>query len=128
MVPDYGPRRAHPTAGVVLAAARPPLVAFNVDLDSDDVGLAERIAGELRESGGGLPGVRALGLFLADRGRAQVSTNVEDHRRTSLAEVVEFVRGRAPVAEAELVGLAPEAAFDGFPEDVHLRGFSPRGT
>jgi glutamate formiminotransferase/glutamate formiminotransferase/formiminotetrahydrofolate cyclodeaminase len=125
VVPDFGPPRAHPSAGVVLAAARPPLVAFNVDLDSDDVQLARRIAGELRESAGGLPGVRALGLFLPDRGRAQVSTNVEDHVGTPLREVVEFVRARAPVAEAELVGLAPEAAFEGFPTDVQLRGFSP---
>jgi glutamate formiminotransferase len=89
------------------------------------VELAKQVAGELREGGGGLPGVRALGLFLDDRGCAQVSTNVEEHARTPLREVVEFVRARAPVAEAELVGLAPEAAFEGFPEDVRLRGFSP---
>lgn len=125
VTPDAGPARAHPSAGVVLAAARPPLVAFNVDLDSADVELARRIAASLRESAGGLPGVRALGLYLPDRGRAQVSTNVEDHRRTSLAEVVEAVRAQAPVAEAELIGLAPESAFRGFPEDVPLRGFSP---
>jgi glutamate formiminotransferase / 5-formyltetrahydrofolate cyclo-ligase len=100
-------------------------VAFNVDLDSDDLELARRVAAGLRESGGGLAGVRALGLFLPERGRAQVSTNVEDHRRTPLREIVEAVRKQAPVAEAELVGLAPEAAFEGFPEDVHLRGFSP---
>jgi len=125
VVPDYGPPRAHPTAGAVLAAARPPLVAFNVDLDSDDLELAQRIAVGLRESGGGLPGVRALGLYLPDRGRAQVSTNVEDHRLTPLREVVEAVRSQAPVAEAELVGLAPKAAFARFPEDVSLRGFSP---
>jgi len=125
VVPDYGPPRAHPTAGAVLAAARPPLVAFNVDLDSDDLELAQRIAVGLRESGGGLPGVRALGLYLPERGRAQVSTNVEDHRLTPLREVVEAVRSQAPVAEAELVGLAPKAAFARFPEDVPLRGFSP---
>jgi len=125
VVPDFGPPRSHPSAGVLLAAARPPLVAFNLDLVSDDLELAQRIAGELRESGGGLEGVRALGVFLPDRGRAQVSTNVEDHRRTPLREVVEFVRVRAPVAEAELVGLAPEAAFEGFPEDLAMRGFSP---
>ena len=125
VVPDYGPPRAHPTAGAVLAAARPPLVAFNVDLDSDDLELAQRIAVGLRESGGGLPGVRALGLYLPERGRAQVSTNVEDHRLTPLREVLEAVRSQAPVAEAELVGLAPKAAFARFPEDVPLRGFSP---
>ena len=125
LVPDFGPRRAHPTAGAVLAAARPPLVAFNVDLASDDVELARAIAAELRESSGGLPGVRALGLYLDDRRRAQVSTNVHDHRATPLREIVERVRERAEVAEAELIGLAPRAAFEGFPEDVPLRGFDP---
>lgn len=125
VVPDYGPRRAHPSAGVVLAAARPPLVAFNVELASDDLELARSIAAELRESGGGLPGVRALGLRLSDRGRAQVSTNVQDHLRVPLREVVEAVRRRAPVAAAEIVGLAPRAALEGFPDDVPLRGFDP---
>jgi glutamate formiminotransferase / 5-formyltetrahydrofolate cyclo-ligase len=123
--PDFGPARAHPTAGVVLAAARPPLVAFNVDLATDDVALARAIAAEIRESNGGLAGVRAIGLLLADRGRAQVSTNVHDHLATPLREVVAAVRARAPVAEAELVGLAPRAAFEGFPGDVPLRGFDP---
>ncbi len=123
--PDFGPARAHPTAGVVLAAARPPLVAFNVDLESDDVGLAREIAAEIRESNGGLPGVRAIGLRLDHRGRAQVSTNVHDHRATPLRAIVEAVRARAPIAEAELVGLAPAAAFEGFPDDLPLRGFSP---
>ena len=125
LVPDYGPRRAHPSAGAVLASARPPLVAFNVDLATDDVELAKSIAAGLRESGGGPAGVRALGLHLAERGRAQVSTNVHDHRAVPLAEIVERVRARAPVAEGELIGLAPRAAFEGFPEDVPLRGFSP---
>jgi glutamate formiminotransferase/glutamate formiminotransferase/formiminotetrahydrofolate cyclodeaminase len=125
LVPDFGPRRAHPTAGAVLASARPPLIAFNVDLATDDVELAKSIAAELRESGGGLPGVRALGLYLEDRGRAQVSTNVHDHRAVSLRELVERVRERAPVAEAELIGLALRAAFQGFPDDVPLRGFDP---
>lgn len=123
--PDFGPARAHPTAGVLLAAARPPLVAFNVDLETADVDVARAIAAEIRESGGGLPGVRAIGLYLDHRGRAQVSTNVHDHVATPLREIVAAVRARAPVAEAELIGLAPRAAFDGFPEDVPLRGFSP---
>jgi len=125
VVPDFGPRRAHPSAGVVLAAVRPPLVAFNVDLVTDDVEVAREIAAAVRESGGGLPGVRAIGLFLPERGRAQVSTNVHDHLATPLAAVVEAVRARAEVAEAELVGLAPEAAFAGFPADVPLRAFDP---
>jgi glutamate formiminotransferase / 5-formyltetrahydrofolate cyclo-ligase len=125
LVPDYGPGRLHPSAGALLVAARPPLVAFNVDLASDDVELAKRIAAGLRESGGGLPGVRAIGLYLPARARAQVSTNVHDHRAVPLREIVERVREQAPVAEAELVGLAPAAALEGFPEDVPLRGFSP---
>ena len=124
VVPDFGPPRAHPTAGTVLAAARPPLIAFNLDLKSGDVELAKRIAAGLRESGGGLPGVRAIGLYLEERGCAQVSTNVHDYRLTPLRTVVEAVRERAEIAEAELVGLAPEAAFERFPEDLPLRGFS----
>jgi glutamate formiminotransferase len=125
LTPDYGPARAHPTAGAVLATARKPLIAFNVDLATADVALAKSIAAELREADGGLPGVRALGLYLEDRGRAQVSTNVHDHLAVPLAEIVERVRARAPVAEAELIGLAPRAAFEGFPDDVPLHGFTP---
>ena len=69
--------------------------------------------------------MRAIGLYLDDRRRAQVSTNVHDHRATPLREIVERVRERAEVAQAELIGLAPRAAFEGFPEDVPLRGFDP---
>ena len=123
--PDFGPARPHPTGGVVLAAARRPLVAFNVDLVSSDVSLAREIAAELRESGGGLPGVRAIGLLLTERGRAQVSTNVHDPRATPLRAIVEAVRARAEVAEAELVGLAPAVALEDFPGDVPIRGFDP---
>jgi glutamate formiminotransferase / 5-formyltetrahydrofolate cyclo-ligase len=125
VVPDFGPARAHPTAGVVLAAVRPPLIAFNVDLATPDLDAARRIAASIREADGGLPGVRAIGLWLEQRGCVQVSTNVHDHRAAPLAEIVAAVRAQAPVAEAELVGLAPEAAFEGFPPDVPLRGFTP---
>ncbi|MGI8945833.1 MAG: glutamate formimidoyltransferase [Thermoleophilaceae bacterium] len=125
VAPDFGPARIHPTAGAVLATARPPLVAFNLDLAGGDVELARAIAADLREAGGGLPGVRAIGLHLERRGRAQVSTNVHDHRATPLRAIVEAVRARGEVAECELVGLAPQAAFEGFPDDVPLRGFSP---
>jgi glutamate formiminotransferase len=125
LAPDYGPPRPHETAGAVLVTARPPLIAFNLDLDTDDVELAKGIASRLRESGGGPPGVRAIGLYLPARGRAQVSFNVHDHRRVPLRVLVEEVRARAPVAEAELVGLAPKAAFDGFPDDLPIRDFDP---
>lgn len=123
--PDYGPARAHPSAGATLVTARPPLVAFNLELASGDLELARRIAASVRESNGGFPGVRALGLALAERGRAQVSFNVHDHRAAPLADLVAAVRSQAPVACAELVGLAPKAAFEGFPEDLPVRGFDP---
>ena len=122
--PDFGPPRLHPTAGATLVAARPPLVAFNVELrppatKADAMGIAAGI----RESGPtGLPGVRAIGLDLAARGGvAQVSLNIEDHERVSLAEVVAAIARHAPIAEAELVGLAPASAFDGFPDDIPVR-------
>ena len=123
--PDHGPPALEARVGAVLVTARPPLIAFNVDLGTDDVGLARTIAAHVRESAGGLPGVRAIGLHLPHRRRAQVSFNVHDHTAVPLALLVEEVRARAPVAEAELVGLAPRAAFDGFPDDVPLRGFDP---
>ena len=125
VTPDFGPRRAHPTAGAILAAARPPLVAFNLDLKGGDLELAKSVAANIRESNGGLPGVRAMGLHLAQRDCFQVSTNVHDHRLTPLRAVVDAVRAQAEVAEAELVGLAPEAAFERFPADLPIRGFSP---
>lgn len=123
--PDHGPARVHPSAGAVLVTARPPLIAFNLELESRDLDLARQIAAALRESGGGFPGVRALGLALGERGRAQVSFNVHDHRAAPLRELVAATRARAPVACAELVGLAPAAAFEGFPDDLPVRGFDP---
>jgi glutamate formiminotransferase len=121
LVPDYGPAVIHPTAGATLVTARPPLVAFNVELDSDDRELATTIAAELRESGGGPPGVRALGLWLESRGRPQISMNIHDYRNAPLTEIVERIRARARVHEAELVGLAPAAALADFPADLPLR-------
>jgi glutamate formiminotransferase / 5-formyltetrahydrofolate cyclo-ligase len=112
--PDFGPRTIDPKMGAVLVAARPPLIAFNVELATGDLDLAKRIAAEIRESApNGLPGVRAIGLYLAHKGKAQVSTNIHDYRRTSLQEVVNRVEQRAPIADLELVGLAPKAALEG---------------
>jgi glutamate formiminotransferase len=124
--PDFGPPNLHPSAGAVLVAARPPLVAFNVELEPPaTVDDAKQIAAHIRESGDeGLTGLRAIGLWLGESGRAQVSTNVEDHRATPLRAVVEAVARHAPVAGAELVGLAPEAAFEQFPKDIPLRGYA----
>jgi glutamate formiminotransferase len=122
--PDFGPDRLHPTAGAVLVAARPPLVAFNVELAPPaTLGDAKAIAAALREGGPeGLASVRAIGVWLARRGVAQVSMNVEDHRSTTLASVVEAVGRHATVTETELVGLAPRAAFDAFPDQIPVRG------
>jgi glutamate formiminotransferase / 5-formyltetrahydrofolate cyclo-ligase len=118
--PDFGPRRLHPSAGAVLVAARPPLIAFNVELAPPaTVEDARAIAARIREGGhDGLPGVRAIGLWLDARRVAQVSTNVEDHRTVPLARVVEAVARHASPTRAELVGLAPRAAFEGFPEEL----------
>jgi glutamate formiminotransferase/glutamate formiminotransferase/formiminotetrahydrofolate cyclodeaminase len=115
LAPDYGPHDLDPRKGAVLVAARPPLIAFNVDLATDDVGLAKEIAAELRESGGGMPGVRAIGLFLPSRGTAQVSTNVHDYRQAPLGEILRRVEARAPVAGVEVVGLAPAEALAEIP-------------
>jgi glutamate formiminotransferase/glutamate formiminotransferase/formiminotetrahydrofolate cyclodeaminase len=125
LAPDFGPPALDPRSGAVLVTARPPLVAFNVDLASEDLELARRIAAGLRESGGGPPGVRAIGLSLPARGRAQVSLNVHDHRAAPVAELVARVAAQAPVAELELVGLAPAAALEGLPPELPLRGFDP---
>ncbi|CAB4922297.1 unannotated protein [freshwater metagenome] len=123
--PDFGSPRAHRTAGAVLVAARPPLVAFNLELAPPATAAdAHRIALLIREGGEeGLPGVRAIGLALAHGGGvAQVSMNVEDHLRVPLAQVVAAVERHAVVSAAELVGLAPRAAFEGWPEHLECRG------
>jgi glutamate formiminotransferase/glutamate formiminotransferase/formiminotetrahydrofolate cyclodeaminase len=122
--PDFGPPAPHPRAGAALVAAREPLVAFNLQLrppaDLDD---ARRIAALVREGGEhGLPGVRAIGVALSG-GVAQVSINVERPLALSLAEVVDAVASHAPLESAELVGLAPRAALDGFPGDLPMAGF-----
>jgi glutamate formiminotransferase len=117
-VPDFGPHRLHPTAGATLVAARPPLVAFNVEIDApleQAKAIAKRLRSELD--------VRALGLRLSDA--IQVSTNIEDHTRTTMAQVVEAVRKHATVTGAELVAPAPRAALENFPPDVPLRGPGP---
>jgi glutamate formiminotransferase/glutamate formiminotransferase/formiminotetrahydrofolate cyclodeaminase len=118
--PDFGPRRLHPTAGAVLVAARPPLVAFNVELAPPATAQdAKAIAARIREGGEeGLSSVRAIGLWLEQQGVAQVSTNVEDHRTTRLADVVRAIARHAEPSAAELVGLAPRAAFEGFPPEL----------
>ncbi len=114
--PDFGPPQMHATAGAVAVGARPFLIAYNINLESPDKDLAIRIARRIRESGGGLPRVQANGFFIEELGRAQVSMNVLDFRTTPLWRVWETVRAEAAedaieLAESELIGLAPLAAF-----------------
>ncbi len=131
-LPDRGPNRLHPTGGAVCVGARPPLVAFNLLLDTDQVVEARRIAAGLRESGGGPPGVRALGFLLRSRRCAQVSTNLTDCDRTTLLDVVQRADHLARdagvrVMETELVGLAPRRVIPpGGAEALRLPGLSAR--
>jgi glutamate formiminotransferase / 5-formyltetrahydrofolate cyclo-ligase len=114
--PDAGPPRMHPSAGAVAVGARPFLIAYNINLESPDRDLAVRIARRIRESGGGLPRVQGNGFFIEELGRAQVSMNLLDFTTTPLWRVWETVRAEAAedgveLAESELIGLAPLAAF-----------------
>jgi len=116
--PDFGPARVHPTAGVTVVGARFFLIAWNAVLESADVAVARAIARRVRESGGGLPAVRAMGVYLASRGRAQVSMNLVDFRQTSMHTALERVRQEAAalgtrVLETEVVGLVPQEAVWG---------------
>ena len=114
LAPDFGPARLDPAAGGVIVGARRPLVAFNVNLRGAPEA-AREIAALVRESGGGFPGVRALGLELPRAGRVQVSMNVEDWEAAALHELVERIAAEAElrgaeVAGSELVGLMPAGA------------------
>ena len=128
--PDDGPARFDARAGAIVVGARDVLVAYNVWLVENDLAAASAIAGAVRTSGGGLPAVQALGLPLASRGRVQVSMNLLDYRLTPIPAVfdrvvLEAVRRGVHVDRAELVGLAPRAAFAGrAPDSVGLVDFS----
>ena len=113
LVPDEGPREIDPRSGAVLVGARHALVAYNLDLTTDDVRIAQAVAASVRESSGGMRGVQAIGLRLPGSGRTQVSMNVIDVDAAPLHEVVERVRREAgahgvSVSGGELVGLVPE--------------------
>ena len=116
---DFGPARLHPTAGATL-------VAFNLELAPPaTLEDARRIAALIREGGAeGLPGLRAIGVALGGA-RAQVWMNLERPMDVPLASVVEAVARHAPLERAELVGLAPRAALEGFPVELPMPGFDP---
>ena len=132
--PDTGPAAPHPRLGAVAVGARPPLVAVNCRLDRDDLGLAREIAAQVRERDGGLPGVRALGLALTSRGRAQVSMNVTRLEACGVERACTAVRrlayeGGADVEGVELVGLLPAAELDRCsPEFGDWSGIGPDHT
>lgn len=114
--PDFGPAGPHPTAGVTAVGARMPLVAFNVNLNTNDLSIASAIGKKVRHSSGGLRFVKAMGVALQDRGIVQVSMNMTNYTKTALYQAVEMVRFEAArygvsVVGTELIGLAPMAAL-----------------
>lgn len=118
--PDIGGPGLHPTAGAVAVGARDYLIAYNVNLRGDDVEAARRIARAVRESGGGFPGVRAMGVRLERRGLVQVSMNLTDFRRIPLERLYETIRREAArcgleIAGSEIVGLIPREAYETAP-------------
>jgi glutamate formiminotransferase len=131
VAPDFGPSRLHESGGGVIVGARPPLIAFNVNLDSDDVDVARAIAAVVREKDGGFPGVRALGLRLPSAGHVQVSMNVEDYEAAALHEILHRIEREArdrdvEVSRAELVGMMPAgAAVAAAGSMLRIDGFNP---
>jgi glutamate formiminotransferase len=132
--PDFGPPRLHPRGGAIAVGARKPLIAFNVNLATDDLALARKIAHAIRESSGGLPAVQAMGVLLSNPGEptyAQVSMNLVDWEQTGISRVVREIRRMAREAgtdidHCELIGLAPTGALLEVAADaLALRGFHP---
>ena len=114
--PDFGPAEPHPTAGAVAMGARMPLVAYNVNLGTDNLEIANAIAGKVRHMGGGLRFCKAMGISLHDRGITQVSMNLTDYTKTTIYRAHEMVRMEAkrygvPVVGGEVIGLVPLAAL-----------------
>lgn len=133
--PDLGPAQLHPTAGAVIVGARGPLIAFNVNLATDDVQIARLIAAKIRQvrdSGNGLPGVKALAVNLESRGIVQVSTNITQPHQVSIYDVYAFVEREAramgvEVLESELIGaIREESLIDAARSSMKLRGLTER--
>jgi len=114
--PDYGPSTPHPTAGATVIGARMPLIAYNINLTTDRIAVAKKIAAAVRFSSGGFRYVKAMGVTLADRGIVQVSMNLTNYEKTPILRVFEAVKREAEkygvnVLESEIVGLVPAAAL-----------------
>ncbi len=123
--PDFGPAKLHITAGATVVGARPPMIAYNVNLNTPNLEVAKRIARAVRGRDGGLQFVKALGFELKDRGIVQVSMNLVDYTRTPIFRVFEMVKREADrfgvsIAGSQIVGLVPQEALDGC-SDWYLR-------
>jgi glutamate formiminotransferase len=115
--PDAGVRIFNPRTGATVVGARRPLIAFNVNLGTQNLDLAKQVAKKIRESSGGIPSVQALGLELKEKGMVQVSMNLVDYHQASVPKVVEFIRAEiagtgVEIVETELVGLLPLEALE----------------
>jgi glutamate formiminotransferase len=130
--PDYGPRRPHPSAGASVIGARMPLIAYNINLATDRLDVAKKIAAAIRQSSGGFRFVKAMGVRLEDRGIVQVSMNLTNHDKTPIYRVFETVKREAArygvnVLESEIVGLVPSAALFSVAEHyLQLASFNSR--
>jgi glutamate formiminotransferase / 5-formyltetrahydrofolate cyclo-ligase len=128
--PDLGPRAVHPSAGAVIIGARRPLIAYNIYLGTKDVKIAQEIARTIRHSTGGLRYVKALGFEIPERGCVQVSMNLTNFSRSSMASVFEMVKQAAEshgvlVTDSEIVGMVPAAAlFDAARHYLRMHDFS----
>jgi len=132
--PDFGPGEFNPRLGATIIGARKILIAYNVNLRSQDLGVAKKIAAAIRESSGGLRNVKALGINMAHLDKVQVSMNLTDYQATPIHRVFELIRAEAArygveVAESELIGLAPADAFlSAAAHYLHLEDFSEQRT
>ena len=132
--PDYGPSRIHPSAGAAAVGSRNILIAYNIDLDSRDLSAARRIARAIRERDGGMPCVKALGLYLESRDCVQVSMNLTDYRVTSISQVFSSVLQLAgdkgiKVRQSEIIGHLPRAALEEkIADSLQIRSFVPKET
>ena len=130
--PDFGPAKPHPTAGATVIGARMPLIAFNVNLATDRLDVAKKIAAAVRHSSGGFRYVKALGIAIEERGIVQVSMNLTNYEKTPIFRVFDAIAREAArygvrVLESEIVGLVPSAALLGVAEHyLQLRDFTPR--
>jgi glutamate formiminotransferase len=129
--PDFGPAAPHPSAGATVIGARMPLIAYNINLATDRIDVARKIAAAIRHSSGGFRFVKAAGFALADRGIVQVSMNLTNYEKTPIFRVFDTVKREAArygvaVLESEIVGLIPSAALNAAAEyHLQIAGFKP---